>query len=56
VFDPQRVGFVSEGEAARRVGTRMDVSEGGSGNQGHDFGTGLPAADKDALVEYLKTL
>ena len=56
VFDPQRVGFVSEGEAARRLGTRMDVSEGGSGNQGHDFGTGLPAADKDALVEYLKTL
>lgn len=28
----------------------------GSGNQGHLYGTALPARDKDALVEYLKTL
>jgi len=56
VFDPQRVGFVTDGDEARRVGTRMDVAEKGSGNRGHEFGTGLPAADKDALVEYLKTL
>ena len=48
--------FVTEGDEAKRVGTRMDVAEKGSGNQGHEFGTGLPAADKDALVEYLKTL
>jgi hypothetical protein len=34
----------------------MDVSQRGSGNQGHEFGTGLPAADKEVLVEYLKTL
>ncbi|WHZ29062.1 MAG: hypothetical protein OJF51_003862 [Nitrospira sp.] len=25
-------------------------------NQGHTFGTDLPDKDKDALVEYLKTL
>ena len=26
-----------------------------SGHEGHDYGTDLPAADKDAVVEYLKT-
>jgi mono/diheme cytochrome c family protein len=56
VFDPVKVGFVTDGDEAKRVGTRMDVSQRGSGNQGHEFGTGLPAADKEVLVEYLKTL
>jgi hypothetical protein len=32
------------------------VSERGNGNGGHEFGTDLAAADKDALIEYLKTL
>ena len=27
-----------------------------NGNGGHDFGTGLPPDQKDALLEYLKTL
>lgn len=27
----------------------------GNGNSGHDYGTSLPDADKDALIEYLKT-
>jgi hypothetical protein len=27
----------------------------GNGNFGHDYGTGLAAAEKDALIEYLKT-
>ncbi|MBL8454158.1 MAG: c-type cytochrome, partial [Zoogloea sp.] len=56
VYDPVKVGFVTDGDEARRVGTRMDVGQRGSGNQGHEFGTGLPAAEKAALVEYLKTL
>ncbi len=26
------------------------------GNQGHEFGIGLSSGEKDALLEYLKTL
>lgn len=34
----------------------LDTGERGNGNGGHEFGTALPAADKEALIEYLKTL
>jgi hypothetical protein len=56
VYDPVDVGFVTQGAEAERVGTKYDVSERASGNQGHEFGTKLPAKEKDALIEYLKTL
>jgi hypothetical protein len=56
VYDAVKVGFVTDGEDAKRVGTPHDVSLKGNGNQGHSFGTQLPAADKEALLEYLKTL
>lgn len=56
VYDPVKVGFVSDGEAARRSGTRLDTASLGGGNQGHEFGTTLSAQDKTALIEYLKTL
>ncbi|MBL8439106.1 MAG: hypothetical protein JNM61_12980 [Zoogloeaceae bacterium] len=56
VYDPERVGFRHDTEEARRIGTRHDVAAKGGGNQGHEFGTHLPAADKAALLEYLKTL
>ncbi len=56
VYDPVRVGFVTSGAEAERIGTRHDTGLKGGGNQGHAFGTGLPDADKEALVEYLKTL
>jgi len=56
LYDPVKVGFVAQGPEAERVGTRYDVSAKGGGNGGHVYGTTLPAADKDALVEYLKTL
>ena len=39
-----------------RVGTPYDVNQRGSGNQGHVYGTDLATKDKEALVEYLKTL
>ena len=39
-----------------RVGTAYDVNQRGSGNQGHVYGTDLATKDKEALVEYLKTL
>ena len=56
VYDPVRVGFVSSGPEADRVGTLFDTSVAGGGNGGHSYGTDLPAADKAALIEYLKTL
>ena len=56
VFDPRRVGFVHDvaGEGGRRF-FEFDTSLPGNGNGGHLYGTELPAADKDALVEYMKT-
>jgi len=50
------LGFVSQGEEAKYVGTRYDTTQRAAGNQGHAFGTDLSPADKDALIEYLKTL
>jgi cytochrome c peroxidase len=56
VYDSVNVGFVTEGPEAQRIGTKYDVSERSSGNQGHEYGVNLSAAEKDALIEYLKTL
>lgn len=56
VYDQAKVGFVTDGPEAQRIGTRHDTTSKGGGNQGHEFGTGLSAADKEALVEFLKTL
>jgi cytochrome c2 len=55
VYDPARVGFVSEGPAAAR-GFRFDTSVRGNANQGHLYGVQLSPEEKRALVEYLKTL
>jgi len=56
VYDQTRVGFLSDTPEAQRVGTKLDTASKGGGNHGHEFGTALSAAEKDALVEYLKTL
>lgn len=49
-FDPVKVGFTcAEGFA-------FDTSLIGNSKDGHVYGTTLPAADKAALIEYLKTL
>jgi hypothetical protein len=59
VYDPVKAGFVSsESERNGRKLFRYDTSVAGNSRQGHEgkaYGTDLPAADKDALVEYLKT-
>jgi hypothetical protein len=39
-----------------RAGWRLDTRERGNGNRGHRFGTDLPEEDKDALIEFLKTI
>jgi len=59
VFDPQNVGFVSN--VAEQDGHRFfafDTTQRGNGNGGHEgpaYGTNLPAEEKRALIEYLKT-
>ena len=59
VFDPQKVGFVSDlPEAAGRQFFRFDTAVAGNGNAGHEgrpYGTELSDEDKTALVEFLKT-
>jgi len=57
-FDPVRVGFLSTPERNGRKFFAFDTSVRGNGNKGHEgktYGTDLPPADKDALVEFLKT-
>lgn len=59
VYDREQMGFVHQGSEARRWGFEVDVGKPGNSNQGHEgeaYGTELPAEDKRALVEYLKTL
>jgi mono/diheme cytochrome c family protein len=56
VYDPVNVGFVSQGDEARRIGTKHDTKARAASNRGHTFGTDLPATEKAALIEYLKTL
>jgi hypothetical protein len=56
VFDPTKVGFVAGGPEAQRVGFRYDTSVVANSNEGHLWGTQLSSSDKDALVEYMKTL
>lgn len=56
VFDPAKVGFVSDGAEARLRGWKHDTKVRGDGNQGHTYGTTLADAEKTALLEYLKTL
>lgn len=58
VYDRERTGFVHQGPEAERFGFRYDTSVAGNSNQGHEgdaFGTTLPAEDKRALIEYLRT-
>ncbi|TNF17444.1 MAG: cytochrome c [Rhodobacteraceae bacterium] len=49
-FDPVAVGFTCTG------GFAFDTTRIGNGKGGHLYGTALPAAEKPALIEYLKTL
>ncbi len=56
VYDPENVGFVTQGPNAARFGWRFDTSVRGNGNKGHEYGTDLVPQEKEALLEYLKTL
>ena len=56
LYDPARLGFVTQGADAERAGTAFDVTRPGNSNAGHLYGTTLSPAEKQALLEYLKTL
>ena len=57
LVDPVNGGFVStEGADIYRYAIPVDTSERGNSNSGHAWGTDLGAADKQALLAYLKTL
>lgn len=56
LYDPKNVGFISQGPEAERVGFRHDTRRRANGSEGHLYGTKLSPAEKNALIEYLKTL
>jgi hypothetical protein len=54
-FTALAAGQDAEPDAAKRV-LIYDTTKPGYGNGGHGFGDVLSAADRSALIEYLKTL
>jgi hypothetical protein len=56
VLDGRNLGFISQGPEAEQAGYRFDTSQRGNGNGGHLYGVDLSPSEKDALIEYLKTL
>ncbi len=56
VYDPVRVGFMSDGAEAERQGEPFDTTQPGNSNAGHVYGAGLDAEAKRALLEFMKTL
>jgi mono/diheme cytochrome c family protein len=56
VYDFSSVGFVSSGPEAEKVGFPFNTSERGNGNGGHLYGTQLSVPERQALLEFLKTL
>ncbi len=56
VYEPEKVGFIAQGEEAKKYGFKYDTTIVGNSNQGHLYGIDLPKLDKSALIEYLKTL
>jgi hypothetical protein len=56
IYDPQKVGFVSTGQEAEKIGFLFDTNLSGNSNDGHLWGTDLAEDEKLTLIEYLKTL
>jgi hypothetical protein len=56
VYDPVNVGFITSGPEAERAGWLLDTRQRGNGNVGHAYGASLPPTEKDALLEFMKTL
>ncbi|MCB1786849.1 MAG: cytochrome c [Gammaproteobacteria bacterium] len=56
LYDPIKVGYVTQGDEAQRAGTLHDTRERANAAQGHAFADGLSEFQRWELVEYLKTL
>lgn len=57
VYDQRDVGYVSTvGQQGSERFWTFDTRRQGNGNGGHVYGTDLTDGDRDALLEYLKTL
>lgn len=57
VYDREKVGFVSDvAEENSKQYFKFDTTAPGNNNIGHDYGLDLSPEDKEALVEYMKTL
>jgi len=52
-YDPAAIGLPANDDAP---GPKLDTSEPGNANTGHDYGTALAPDAKQSLLEYLKTL
>jgi Cytochrome c len=50
IYDEQALGYIDAGSYV------LDTATSGNSNSGHDYGTKLSAAEKQDLIEYLKTL
>ena len=53
-FDPVNVGY--EASSPFIGATMLDTRLPGNSNAGHEFGTTLGEEDRQALIEYLKSL
>jgi hypothetical protein len=51
-FDPVKVGYRANVESPRFT---FDTAKEGNANTGHEYGTSLSDAQRQALIEYLKT-
>jgi hypothetical protein len=59
VLDMENIGFLTEScvplPDSARDGSCRDTTRDGNRNVGHTFGVDLPRADKDAMLEYMKS-
>lgn len=55
-FDRVRVGVAAIAQPSSSDAFLFDTAIPGNGNQGHPFGVPLTAVEREAVVEYLKTL
>lgn len=58
LYDPDHLGFVADAPTSKTGDEyfKFDTTLSGNDNVGHLYGTDLPNNDKQALIEYLKTL
>ncbi len=56
IYDPVNMGFFSRKDDACPRAFDFDTKQRGNGNGGHVYGTQLTPAEKDLLLEYMKTM